>query len=84
MAYLKLPQNQQRHATVVGFANQDGSNRLITTVRSNERADAVAEYLVKQGIPVQRSVGVGAIRALTVGADEATRFRNERVEVWVR
>ncbi|HVK50619.1 MAG TPA: substrate-binding domain-containing protein [Pseudoxanthomonas sp.] len=84
VAYLKLPQNQQRHATVVGFANQDGSNRLITTVRSNERADAVAEYLVKQGIPVQRSVGVGAIRALTVGADEATRFRNERVEVWVR
>lgn len=84
VAYLKLPQNHQRHATVIGFANQDGSNRLITTVRSNERADAVAEYLVKQGIPVQRSVGVGAIRALTTGADEATRFRNERVEVWVR
>lgn len=84
VAYLKLPQNRDRHATIVGFANQDGSNRLITTVRSNERADAVAEYLVKQGIPVQRSVGVGAMRALSGGEGEAARFRNERVEVWVR
>lgn len=84
VAYLRMPQNQHRHATVVGFANDDGSNRLITTVRSNERADAVAEYLVKQGIPVQRSVGVGAVRALTTGGGESARFRNERVEVWVR
>ncbi|GGD56569.1 substrate-binding domain-containing protein [Pseudoxanthomonas indica] len=84
VAYLKLPQNRERHATVVGFANQDGSNRLITTVRSNERADAVAEYLVKQGIPVQRSVGVGAMRSLSGGGGEAARFRNERMEVWVR
>lgn len=85
VAYLRLPQNQNRHATVVGFANDDGSNRLITTVRSNERADAVAEYLVRQGIPVQRSVGVGAVRALAnPGGGEDARYRNERVEVWVR
>ncbi|WP_141453515.1 substrate-binding domain-containing protein [Pseudoxanthomonas sp. z9] len=84
IAYMRLPQNQGRQVTVVGFSHDDGSNRLIATVRSNQHADTVADYLVKQGVPVQRSIGMGATRALGGGPDAATRYRNERVEVWVR
>lgn len=83
-AYLRLPQNHGRQVTVVGFSHDDGSNRLIATVRSNQRADAVADHLVKQGIAVQRSIGMGAIRPLRRGDEAEARYRNERVEVWVR
>lgn len=83
-AYLRLPQNRGRQVTVVGFSHDDGSNRLIATVRSNQRADAVADHLVKQGIAVQRSIGMGASRLLIGGDGADARYRNERVEVWVR
>lgn len=84
VAWLRLPQNQGRRVTVVGFSHDDGSNRLIATVRSNERADAVADYLIKQGVPVQRSIGMGATRALLPSGSGDARYRNERVEVWVQ
>lgn len=83
-AYLRLPENRGRQAIVVGFAHDDGSNRLIATVRSNERSDLVAEYLIKQGVPVQRSIGMGATRPLASGSSPESRHRNERVEIWVK
>ncbi len=83
VAYLRLPQNRDRHAVVVGFAHGDGNTRLITTVRSNERADLVADYLIKQGIAVRRSIGMGASRALGDSSSDG-RLRNERVEIWLQ
>lgn len=84
VTYLRLPENHGRQVIVVGFAHDDGSNRLITTVRSNERSDLVAEYLIKQGVPVQRSIGMGASRGLASGTSVDARYRNERVEIWLK
>lgn len=79
-----MPQNQGRLVVVVGFADHAPGNRLLPTMVSNERADIVADHLVRQGIPVVRSVGLGDARPLAVAGGVNSRMRNERVEVWLR
>lgn len=84
VAFMKLPQNRGRSLVVVGFADQAPGNRLLPTMLSNERADIVADHLVRQGIPVARSVGLGDARPLAAAGGIDARARNERVEVWLR
>jgi phosphate transport system substrate-binding protein len=84
VAFMRLPQNQGRSLVVVGFADHAPGNRLLPTMLSNERADIVADHLVRQGIPVARSVGLGDARPLTAAGGVNARARNERVEVWLR
>ncbi|WP_235577906.1 substrate-binding domain-containing protein [Pseudoxanthomonas sp. Root630] len=80
VAFMRLPRNQGRSLVVVAFADHDPGNRLLPTMLSNERADMVAGYLTRNGIPVARSVGLGDLRPLAGGG---RRDRNERVEVWL-
>lgn len=80
VAFMRLPQNRGRSLVVVAFADHDPANRLLPTIVSNERADMVAGYLTRNGIPVARSVGLGDLRPLAGGGQ---RDRNERVEVWL-
>ncbi|SDQ89661.1 phosphate ABC transporter substrate-binding protein, PhoT family [Pseudoxanthomonas sp. CF385] len=80
VAFMRLPENQGRSLVVVAFADHDPGNRLLPTMLSNERADMVAGYLTRNGIPVTRSVGLGDVRPLAGGGQ---RDRNERVEVWL-
>lgn len=84
VAFMKLSQNRGRSVVVVGFADHAPGNRLLPTMLSNERADMVADHLVRQGIPVARSVGLGDVRPLTAAGGIDARARNERVEVWLR
>ncbi len=84
VAFMKLSQNRGRSVVVVGFADHAPGNRLLPTMLSNERADMVADHLVRQGIPVARSVGLGDARPLTTAGGIDARARNERVEVWLR
>jgi phosphate transport system substrate-binding protein len=84
VAFMRLPQNQGRSVVVVGFADHAPGNRLLPTMLSNERADIVADHLVRQGIPVARSVGLGDARPLAAAGGVNARARNERVEVWLR
>ncbi len=84
VAFMKLPQNRGRSLVVVGFADQAPGNRLLPTMLSNERADIVADHLVREGIPVARSVGLGDARPLAAAGGIDARARNERVEVWLR
>lgn len=80
VAFMRLPENRGRSLVVVAFADHDPGNRLLPTMLSNERADMVASYLTRSGIPVARSVGLGDVRPL---AGNGRRERNERVEVWL-
>jgi phosphate transport system substrate-binding protein len=84
VAFMRLPENKGRSLVVVGFADHAPGNRLLPTMLSNERADIVADHLVRQGIPVARSLGLGDARPLAAAGGIDARARNERVEVWLR
>ena len=80
---LKMQQNPQLHARVVGYTDSTGSERANERV-GTRRANAVKDYLVKQ-----HSIDAGRIEASSGGetnpiADNSTadgRKQNRRVEV---
>jgi phosphate transport system substrate-binding protein len=84
-AFMRLPRNRQRSALVVAFAAPTpGTSTLMATIASNDRADIVAAQLQRLGIRVGRARGLGASRPLAGPSAVDARFRNERVEVWLR
>lgn len=84
-AFMRLPRNRQRSALVVAFAAPTaGTSTLMATITSNDRADIVAAQLQRLGIRVGRARGLGASRPLAGPSAVDARFRNERVEVWLR
>ena len=84
-AFMRLPQNRQRSALVVAFsAPTPGASPLMATIASNDRADIVAAQLQRMGIRVASARGLGAARLLAAPTSIDARFRNERVEVWLR
>lgn len=70
--------------TLIGFA--DGSeNRMFSSLMvSNDRADAVASALAAEGVGAQRVRGMGHLAPVASNDSEYGRFKNRRVEVWVR
>jgi phosphate transport system substrate-binding protein len=85
VAFMRLPQNRERSALVVAFAAPaPGTSTLMATIASNDRADIVAAQLQRLGIRVGRARGLGAARPLAGASAVDARFRNERVEVWLR
>jgi phosphate transport system substrate-binding protein len=84
-AFMRLPRNRARSATVVAFAAPaPGTSALMATIASNDRADIVAAQLQRLGVRVGRARGLGAARPLAGASAMDARFRNERVEVWLR
>lgn len=72
-------------ATIVGHTDNVGaaeSNRRL----SNERADSVVSYLVRQGVRSERlrAEGHGMNEPIASNATDAGRAQNRRVEVYVR
>ena len=85
VAFMRLPRNRERSALVVAFvAPERGASTLMETLASNDRADIVAAQLQRMGIRVGRARGLGAARPLAGPSSVDARFRNERVEVWLR
>jgi phosphate transport system substrate-binding protein len=84
-AFMRLPRNRERSATVVAFAAPaPGTTALMATIASNDRADIVAAQLQRLGVRVGRARGLGATRPLAGASAMDARYRNERVEVWLR
>lgn len=84
-AFMRLPRNRERSALVVAFASPvPGASALMATIASNDRADIVAAQLQRLGVRVERARGMGAARPLAGASAMDARFRNERVEVWLR
>jgi len=84
-AFMRLPRNRGRSALIVAFAAPaPGTSALMATIASNDRADIVAAQLQRLGVRVGRARGLGATRPLAGASALDARFRNERVEVWLR
>lgn len=83
VAFMRLPGNASRQATVLAFGAVDPAGSLVSTIVSSDRANMVADYLQGQGVVVRRSVGLGAMRPLVPPSHPQAAYFNDRVEVWV-
>lgn len=72
-------------ATIVGHTDNIGGSDLNQRL-SNERANSVVNYLVRQGVRSDRlrAEGRGMNEPIASNANEAGRAQNRRVEVYVR
>lgn len=82
--FMALPDNQGRELMLMAFAQPELRDPARALFHSHDRVDFVAGLLQDAGIQVSRRRGFGGAKALSAGKEERDRFRNERVELWVR
>src|SRR5262249_15745764 len=77
----RIKRNHIRMVRIEGYTDKAGSAEFQQEI-SEQRADAVRDYLVKHGVEVGRlqSVGYGAKRPMDTNATEEGRAKNRRVE----
>lgn len=82
VAEVLISQGQGRTITVEGHSDSRGSDELNQRL-SQERADAVRDYLVKRGVPAERisAVGRGESSPIASNDTEEGRATNRRVEI---
>ncbi len=76
--------NRQLELMLFGFVDGNEINPFQALVLSNERADLVAEALTRRGVGPRRVRGMGDSAPVASNENDAGRFKNRRVEVWVR
>jgi OOP family OmpA-OmpF porin len=85
----RLIENAQRcpgaSIEIIGHTDGDGTDEANQAL-SEQRAQAVADYLTKAGLPGQRfsTVGFGSSQPLADNATEAGKAQNRRIEFLVR
>lgn len=79
-----LNQNPKTYATVIGFTDNTGSLQLNNTL-SLQRAEAVMNYLISQGVLASRlsAKGEGPNNPVASNATAAGRAQNRRVEIYI-
>lgn len=82
--YLSLPANQGRKVMLFGFADSHETSPFASLMLSTERADAVADYLIRHGVAPLRVRGYGQDLPIADDTSNRGRYRNRRVEVWVQ
>ncbi|HEY5782693.1 MAG TPA: substrate-binding domain-containing protein [Lysobacter sp.] len=82
-ALMRQPGLSDRGLIVIGFADVGAGSPAAAMMMSNDRADLVAHELMAMGIRVLHARGMGALLPLMRSAGDA-RYRNERVEIWLR
>jgi phosphate transport system substrate-binding protein len=83
-SYMSQQENSKRELMLFGFADSNESMPIISLQLSTERADTVADLLIKQGLRPGKVRGYGNAVAVGSNDTEAGRSKNRRVEVWVR
>lgn len=83
-AWLARPENAKRKLLLFGFADPHESLPIKSIVLSVDRADAVAELLIMNGLRPFRVRGYGSSVAVASNESASGRHRNRRVEVWVQ
>lgn len=80
--FLQEEDNQKKNVYLVGFS--DAGGRLSQDfVLSRFRALAVYSELLKEGIEVEESFGLGSFMPVVSNANDGVKLKNGRVEVWL-
>jgi phosphate transport system substrate-binding protein len=82
-ALMRQPGLSDRSLIVIGFADVNAGSPAAAMMMSNDRADLVAHELMALGLRVAHARGMGALLPLMRSPGDA-RYRNERVEIWLR
>lgn len=82
--YMNRPENKARQLMLFGFADSNESLPIVSLQLSTDRADTVADLLAAHGIAATKTRGYGNEVSVASNATEAGRYKNRRVEVWVR
>ncbi len=83
-AFMAKPENRKRELMLFGFADSNESMPIVSLQLSVDRADNVADLLIKQGLRPGKVRGYGNAVPVASNDSEAGRQKNRRVEVWVR
>lgn len=76
--------NREFELLLFGFVDGNEINPYQALALSNERADLVAQALLDRGVGPRRVRGMGDTAPVAANDSDAGRFKNRRVEVWVR
>jgi phosphate transport system substrate-binding protein len=84
VTFLQRPENRARRILLMGFASPDPRQPYAALSLSQERADFVSSELLAANLKVVTVRGFGGQLPLAEGRMRGSRWRNERVEVWLR
>ncbi len=82
--YLQRPENAGRRVVLVGFANPQPGSPMQSLFMSQERADYLSSELLALNLKVVTVRGFGGRMNLLDASQPTSRYRNDRVEVWLR
>ena len=82
--YLQRPENVGSRVVLMGFANPQPASPMQSLFLSQERADYVSSELLALNMKVVTVRGFGGRMNLLEASQPASRYRNDRVEVWLR
>lgn len=83
-AYMQRPENAKRRVVLMGFANPQPRSPMQSLFMSQERADFVSSELLALNMKVVTVRGFGGRMNLLDASQPASRYWNDRVEVWLR
>ena len=82
--YMQRPENANRRVVLMGFANPQPRSPMQSLFMSQERADLVSSELLSLNMKVVTVRGFGGKMNLLEASQPASRYWNDRVEVWLR
>lgn len=83
-SFMAQPQNKGKELMLFGFADSNEAMPIVSLQLSTDRADTVADLLIKEGMRPGKVRGFGNVVAVASNDSEAGRSKNRRVEVWIR
>lgn len=83
-AYMQRPENAKRRVVLMGFANPQPRAPMQSLFMSQERVDFVSSELLALNMKVVTVRGFGGRMNLLDASQPASRYWNDRVEVWLR
>ena len=83
-AFMRRPENARRRLLLAAFANPQPGAPFQSLFLSQERVDFVSAELLSLNLKVVSVRGFGGNMRLADSGQPGARFRNERVEVWLR
>jgi phosphate transport system substrate-binding protein len=75
---------ERKELMLFGFSDSNEAMPIVSLQLSTDRADVVADLLVKQGVRPGKVRGFGSELPVASNENDIGRNRNRRVEVWVR
>lgn len=82
--YIEQPENRKRELMLFGFADKNESMPMVALTLSTERADVVADLLIKEGLRPRKVRGYGNAVPVASNDTKVGQSKNRRVEVWLR